>query len=297
MNNTLKILILKGIPASGKSTYAKQLVKANPDTWKRVNRDDLRHMLDEYHFSKENEKFVKALRDHVIMEALRVGRNVVVDDTNISKRHTTRITDLSREHFKKTGVTVEVEVKTFEISLDEAVKRDSRRDKPVGKSVITKMHNQLHGVKEERGPMYAEQDKSLQPAIICDLDGTLALMNGRNPFDASTCENDLLNEPVAHLVKSYAEQGTKIILLSGRTDNYKAETLRWLEKHDIQYEKLLMRRHGDSRKDAIIKKEIVDYEIIGKYFVRFVLDDRNQVVDMWRNEIGYACLQVYYGDF
>lgn len=150
---------------------------------------------------------------------------------------------------------------------------------------------------KERGPLYVKQDQSLPPAIICDLDGTLALMNGRNPFDASKCEDDLPNNPVVHLVKLYADQGTKIILLSGRTDNYKSETLRWLENHSITYEKLLMRRHGDSRKDAIIKKEIIDNEIKGKYFVRFVLDDRNQVVDMWRNEIGYPCFQVYYGDF
>ena len=46
-----------------------------------------------------------------------------------------------------------------------------------------------------------------------------------------------------------------------------------------------------------IKKEIVDEHIKGKYFVKFVLDDRDQVVDMWRKEMGYACLQVNYGDF
>jgi len=297
MKETLKILILKGIPASGKSTFAKQLVKDNPDTWKRVNRDDLRHMLDGYHFSKENEKFVKALRDTIIKQGLTAGKNVVVDDTNISKRHNSRITDLSREHFKKTGVKVEVETKEFDISLEEAIRRDAKREKPVGKTTITKMYNQLKGVKADRGPKYTPQDNALPPAIICDLDGTLALMNGRNPFDASTCEQDILNEPIGQLVKSYAEQGTKIILLSGRTDNYKEETKRWLEKYEIPYEKLLMRKHRDRRKDAVIKKEIVDNEIKGKYFVRFVLDDRNQVVDMWRNDIGYACFQVYYGDF
>lgn len=152
-------------------------------------------------------------------------------------------------------------------------------------------------MKKNRDPKYVAQDQSLTPAIICDLDGTLALMNGRNPFDASRCEQDLLNEPVAHLLKSYADLGTKIILLSGRTDNYKAHTTRWLDKHDIRYEKLLLRSYGDKRKDAIVKKEIVDNEIKGKYFIRFVLDDRNQVVDMWRNDIGYACFQVNYGDF
>ena len=54
-----KVLVLKGIPASGKSTYAKQLVKDNPGMYKRINRDDLRHMLDGYKMTNANEKFIK----------------------------------------------------------------------------------------------------------------------------------------------------------------------------------------------------------------------------------------------
>lgn len=292
-----KIIILKGIPASGKSTYAKQLVKENPEKYKRVNRDDLRWMLDEYHFSKDNEKFVKKLRDIIIMEALQAGKSVIVDDTNISQRHHQRINDLAREFFKKTGNKVEVEVKEFEISLEEAVARDEKRENPVGKRVITKMHEQLSGKKPDRGPNYVEQDKLLPPAIICDLDGTLAIINHRNPFDASNCMYDGLNEPIAEIVKNYHAQGTKILLVSGRTETYKPQTIQWLEKHNIPYEKLMMRRARDMRKDSIIKQEIVDTQIKDKYFVRFVLDDRNQVVDMWRNDIGFPCLQVNYGDF
>ncbi len=292
-----KIIILKGIPASGKSTYAKQLVKENPEKYKRINRDDLRWMLDEYHFSKDNEKFVKKLRDSIIIQALQAGKNIIVDDTNIAERHHKRIGDLAREYTKKTGKKVEIEVKAFDISLEEAIKRDAKRENPVGKKVITKMYKHLKGEKNDRGPHYIEQDKLLPPAIICDLDGTLAIINHRNPFDASNCIKDKLNEPIAEIVKNYHNQGTKILLVSGRTDIYKPQTIEWLEKHNIPYEKLMMRRANDFRKDAIIKKEIVDTQIKDRYFVRFVLDDRDQVVDMWRNEIGFACLQVNYGDF
>ena len=73
---------------------------------------------------------------------------------------------------------------------------------------------------EKKHPVYRTQDPSLPKAIICDLDGTLALMNGRSPFDASTCESDLPNTPVVNIVKNYHELGYKIILASGRDPDY-----------------------------------------------------------------------------
>ena len=159
------------------------------------------------------------------------------------------------------------------------------------------MHAILHGKKIDRGPNYALQNRNLESCIICDLDGTLALLNGRSPFDASTCEHDILNEPIGEILKTYTKKGDKIILLSGRMDEHKEQTIRWLQKHSIHFDQLLMRMTGDTRKDAVIKKEIIENHIWGKYYIRFVLDDRNQVVDMWREELGVACLQVYYGDF
>jgi len=293
------IYILKGLPASGKSTYAKKLLKENPGTYKRINRDDLREMFDGYHLSNDNEKFAKKVRDLLILEALDAGKHVIVDDTNLSDKNLNRITQLADIHRKKTGNTVKVEVKEFEIELEEAIERDSKRERPVGKKVIERMHRHHYGegVTDDRGPNYMKQDKKLPPAIICDLDGTLAIIKDRSPFDASKCEQDLLNEPIAEIVKSYSERGTRIILLSGRQDKHMEQTKNWLAKYDIPYDDLLMRKTKDGRKDSVIKKEIVANNITGKYFVRFVLDDRDQVVDMWRREIGFACLQVNYGDF
>jgi predicted kinase len=293
------ITILRGLPASGKSTYAKGIIKLNPDSYKRINRDDLREMFDGYHLSKENEKFVKKVRDLLILEALKSGKHVIVDDTNLSEKNINRIKQLSDIYKKETGQSTEIIIKDFEVTLEEALSRDAKRDRSVGQSVIKKLHRQFYGDVgvEERGPTYCVQDSTLSPAIICDLDGTLAIMNGRNPFNATTCEDDLLNKPIAEIIKTYHNKGTSIILLSGRTDNYKEQTERWLAKYDIPYHQLLMRRKGDSRKDSVVKKEIVQSEIQDKYFIRFVLDDRNQVVDMWRKELGFACLQVNYGDF
>lgn len=138
-------------------------------------------------------------------------------------------------------------------------------------------------------------------AIICDLDGTLALLNGRSPYDASTAMEDMLNEPVANILSVYDNQKLfeiDLILLTGRYDTYRSQTEQWLEKHGItNYKELYMRPAQDKRQDVIFKKEIYKTYIEPEYDVLFVLEDRDQVVRMWRKELGLTCLQVEYGDF
>ncbi|WP_185965919.1 hypothetical protein [Flavobacterium sp. ZT3R18] len=164
-------------------------------------------------------------------------------------------------------------------------------------AVTAKSTKKKHNILFKDAPIYCTQKPDLPKAIICDLDGTLCLMNGRNPFNASKCDEDLLNEPVANLLKNYKQLGYAILLVSGRVDTYKEPTLRFLEKHAIAFDVLLMRKAKDNRKDAIIKIEIYNDCIKDKYLVEFVLDDRNQVVVMWRKELKLPCFQVFYGCF
>lgn len=299
-----KVIILRGLPASGKSTYARKLLDENPGTYKRLNKDELRVMLDNNHHTNHNEKFIEKVRDLMLVEALLDGKNVIVDDTNLSDRPVERIKNVVRKFNADHNQQVQVEIKEMNVSLDECLERDKSRDKKVGEDVILKMHNQ-HFLKEtvvapkhdKKHPSYRTQDPSLPKAIICDLDGTLCLMNGRSPFDASRCDEDLPNIPVVNMVRHYHQLGYKIILASGREDTFKPQTMTWLEQYGISYDMLKMRAAGDFRKDAIIKKEIFMNHIEGKYFVELVLDDRNQVVDLWRNDLQLPCFQVFYGDF
>ncbi len=140
---------------------------------------------------------------------------------------------------------------------------------------------------------------TLPKIIICDIDGTLALLGNRDRYNPSTGE-DLLNNPIANILKVYNNQNLfpiELIFVSGREDKYRDITEKWLQKHGItHYKLLLMRQTGDFRKDYIIKKELFEKHIKGKYEVLFVLDDRDQVVKMWR-ELGLTCLQVAYGNF
>ena len=291
-----KILILRGLPASGKSTYARSLLTQNPHIWKRLNKDELRAMLDNSVHSSSNEKFVVRVRDFMLVEALKEGKNVIIDDTNLSEKTVERIKQVVQKYMKDSGETVDIEIKDMETSLEECLERDKKREKKVGENVIMKMYKQ-HILKDERGPHYQEQDDTLPAAILCDLDGTLAILHDRSPFDAKSCETDLLNIPIAEILKTYHEKGVKIILMSGRENNARSQTMNWLSYNKISYNALYMRASGDMRKDAVVKKELYEAHVKGQFFVQFVLDDRNQVVDLWRLELGLPCLQVNYGDF
>lgn len=141
-------------------------------------------------------------------------------------------------------------------------------------------------------------EKILQRAIIVDIDGTLAKMNGRSPFDWSRVGEDKVNEPIKEIVLAY-KKATQcvVIIFSGRDGVCRTETINWLNENRIHYDKIFMRPEGNNEKDSIIKRRLFDTHVKDKYDVQFVLDDRNQVVDMWRKDLGLTCLQVEYGDF
>jgi predicted kinase len=283
-----KVILFRGLPGCGKSTRAKAMIDAHPGKYKRVNKDDLRAMLDNGHHTSGNEKFVLRIRDQIILQSLAEGKHVLVDDTNIHPKHEARIRQLVLGQ-------AEVElIDMMDVDLDTCIARDLARPNSVGPGVIRRMWAEYLEWKKPD----LNQDTSLPRAIICDLDGTLALLNDRSPYDAAKCDQDFLNEPVADIVRRYHEGGHRIVFLSGREDKFREPTVRFLEKYlgtDFRYT-LLMRVSGDMRKDSIIKEEILRASILPHYHVDFALDDRNQVVDMWRG-LGLTCLQVDYGDF
>ncbi|MGI8419395.1 MAG: LNS2 domain-containing protein [Candidatus Levyibacteriota bacterium] len=134
-------------------------------------------------------------------------------------------------------------------------------------------------------------------AIICDIDGTLADKGTRFPFDYEKVDQDTVKQAVAESIRLFHVARYKIIIFSGREDISEEKTIAWLQTNDIPYEALYMRKAKDFRKDAVIKKELYEKYVMGKYEVLFVLDDRDQVVEMWRKDLGLPCFQVDYGNF
>lgn len=138
----------------------------------------------------------------------------------------------------------------------------------------------------------------MKKAIIVDIDGTLAEHNDRSPYDTAKCGQDKPKCDVISLVQYISDNPTiEIILFTGRSDEFKEQTIKWLTKHAVPFHQIHMRKAGDFRKDAVVKKEMYQEHVDGMFDVWFVLDDRNQVVDMWRKDLGITCLQVNYGDF
>lgn len=291
-----QLILCRGIPASGKSTWAKAWVHAGENRV-RINRDDLRLQM----FGKltgVNEVLVTKVEDSMVAAALKAGQSVVVDDTNIRHEFVKRLAALGH------AANVPVTVNQFDISLDDAKARNKLRHERGGtfvpEEVIEKMHNSLlaSGPVDVSAPvidMYEPKPDTLR-AIMVDIDGTVALMNDRSPFEWHKVLSDSVVDHVVKIVRWAAEAGYQIIFMSGRDAVCRKDTIAWFDKHNVWFDRLIMRPEGDMRKDSIVKKELFDKYVRDEYNVAFVLDDRNQVVDMWRS-IGLPTLQVAPGDF
>lgn len=313
-----QVIMTVGLQASGKSTWAREWVKEKPGERKRVNRDELRLMLDAGDWSPENERFILSVRDTLVLKALREKKSIVIDDTNLRADNFTKVCEL----ISNAGLSVVVLEKPFAVDLDEAIARDAKRTPNVGEKVIRDTWKKYIGkygrLREPRATTVTapvqgeaiERVEGVPDAIICDLDGTLALMGDRSPYDASRCDEvDRPNPPVIECVKAMHAKGVQIIFMSGREDKDRAPTERFIEKwvreHDLKLwgangrvvpHVLFMRATADQRKDAIVKRELFDAHVRGKFNVIFCLDDRNQVVRNWR-EMGLTVFQVSEGNF
>ena len=286
-----KVIILKWLPASGKSTWAKEQVEKSGKNIVRVNKDDIRAMV--WWYSKPNEKLTIETRDTIIIKSLLEWRNVIVDDTNLNPIHEQDIRWIASELWAS------VEIKEFKTSVEECIKRDAKRENPVWEKVIREMNEKYWWIKEEPEFTSVVQNPALPKAIICDIDGTVAHMNGRGPYDYSLVNTDVPDESVVSILEKLSDY-YEIIFVSGREHSCRNETLEWLSanislRHSSITIPLYMRKEWDKRNDAIVKREILE-ELIKKYYIVAAFDDRDRVVRMWR-ESGIKCLQVAEGNF
>ena len=151
----------------------------------------------------------------------------------------------------------------------------------------------------------------MKNTIIFDLDGTLALIdkrrdlsrkpNGKIDFkilhDPSNIYLDKPNLPVIRMAQLFAQDGFNIVIFSGRSDKTKFTTKSWLTHNRVPFHKLVMRPHKTMNfiPDDILKRDMLDNHVdINDIFM--VVDDRQKVVDMWRN-LGLTVFQVADGNF
>lgn len=274
----MKAIITIGVSASGKTTWAK-----DQGPYAVVCRDDIRReLLEEYgchldpdenmwrywNFKRENEVTLRYWK-YVELHAA-TNQDIICADTNLNPGR--------REEMKRRleSLGYDVEFKQFDIDYETAVKRDLNRRDSVGASVIWKQYKELYSE-----PYVAPG--GVPKAVLVDIDGTLAHMTDRGPFDWSKVGQDKGDETVMSVVEEFCSNYKyRVIVLSGRDSVCREATEEWLKSFSFDYHELYMRPEGDMRKDVIVKRELFDNHIRGKYNVIAVFDDRPQVCRMWQ---------------
>jgi predicted kinase len=296
--------ITRGLPGSGKTYWAGQWTADDTENRVRVNRDDLRSMLDDGRWIKGvTEGRLLAARDAAVLALLRRGVDVVCDDTNLPSYAVRSLAKLAQQ------AGAELEVHDFtDTPLETCIARDARRDRTVGEDVIRDLHNRFvrgksyplsmpEGRADAAAPERYEPKPGARKAVLVDIDGTVALMGDRSPYDEIRVADDLPNTRVIEVARALRGDGARIVFMSGRTEGCRPATERWLNQHvGGQFDGPFMRAVGDSRKDSIVKGELFDQHVRDVYDVTCVLDDRQQVVDAWR-AMGLTVLQVAEGAF
>jgi len=300
-----KITLMVGISGSGKSTKAKEI--ADKTGALIINRDKLREMLFGYNESdiknyyllpnlylKENQ--ITSFQNYLIERALVKGNDVIIDNTNLKQSYI--------NNFIKTFSKYQLDFCLVECDLIEAIKRDKVRIRSVGEEVIKKQFNNLNILKKNFNfePILPKKinifnDPSKPKAFIFDIDGTLAVMQDRSPYDLSRVMEDRLNNSVSETLEAIYILGHEIIICSGRECTQECEDLtkEWLRINGIDYSFIMMRQEGDMRPDYIIKEEMWQ-KICEDFYVVAMFDDRNQVVNHAR-KLGFNVFQVAEGDF
>lgn len=310
-----KLTVIRGLQASGKSRLAHTMVAeslAAPEGKPAmiVERDALRFMAGLDTKPGPYEDTITLQQRALIRAGLKDGRHVISSDTNLAAKYVKEMAKIA-DFFGS-----EIEVIDVDTPLEVCIERDYRRKRTgtlhwVGEEVIRGTHkryfangkfpaNPLINQSESVRLDPYEPDTSLPETYIFDIDGTVAKMNGRSPYDYKRVLTDLPHEDVLELAWMLYLQGNKIVFLSGRDGSCYADTELWINNHSPFFVGtncfLFMRNAGDKRADYIIKYELFVNYIAPHFYVKGAFDDRDQVVDLWRS-IGVRCYQVNYGNF
>ena len=295
-NKKLQVIICRGLPASGKSSWADDYIKENPN-FVVIEKDQIRKNSKLFHngvykHKRGDESIVIKERDRLIKESLANGKSVISSDANLVKKHISQISSIARQYEATIGI------KSFlGVPLKELIRRDKARENSVGEQVIRSMFHR----NVKKMPTFLKYDPRLPTCIISDIDSTLTLgPKNRSPYEWHKVGNDDINLGTSAILDGIKIIGyvDKIFLFSGRDEICRPETEEWLERHDIEYDKLVMRRtnhvdeNGNQVKDTVVKQEMLEKYIVGKYNVLFIMDDRKQVCDMWRDVYGLNLFQV-----
>jgi predicted kinase len=315
MSEQTELHIYRGIQGSGKTTLAKTL--ALLDGGRVVGRDHIRRMLGfEGLGTKKQEDEVTQIQTRLIHGGLRAGQNVHVDDMNLKAVYVKRLMGIA-EYFDarvvwhdlarvplETCLARNAERSVGRLNQDVIKKNWERFIKPLNGGTLPIPEKPEFDTKYLPFEPYKAPEGVVRNAVLIDIDGTVALHGTpgnpesiRKHHDYDKVWMDAPNYPVIRAVRSMIHDGYYPIFVSGRPDSCRDDTARWINRHvSTAPRKLFMRRTGDHRPDYLVKYELFNEHVRDNYFVVAAFDDRDQVVNMYR-EIGITVFQVAPGNF
>lgn len=293
MKQSVEIYI--GLPASGKTSHALANRKEKQIL---ISRDDIRYANYGTYWSKDiDENLITKIQHQQMITALEHGMSIKVVDTNLNKSNVQRLVNIAAQFG------AEVDYIYFDMPPATCIAYDMHREKKVGARVINRMAKKAginkHGVIPRHDYYYHdikpyENDASLPDCIVVDLDGTVARHVDRSPYDYSKVYTDEVIEPVWNIVRAVEDSGVEVVFLSGRNEECRDETAKWLRDKlgRDESQPLFMRPKDDPHtNDFIVKDRLLEKHVVPGYNILAVVDDRNRVINMWRSK-GVTCLDV-----
>lgn len=148
-----KLLVLRGLPASGKSTYAVKWVNEDPEHRLRISQDSIRMMFGKYWLEdkvqlKKRESITNNINMELLKQCMFNQFDIVLDNINLNTRTLSSIEDYV-SYFNMKFVDLKaykIEYKFFKEPLNVLINRDSKRDKSVGADVITNLYNKYYAI-------------------------------------------------------------------------------------------------------------------------------------------------------
>lgn len=285
----MKCTILVGPPGSGKSTYAITNLTLNTAYVNQDSQGKVGHA----------DKFA---------EAIQLRSDIIVDRMNFNKEQRKRYITVAKANGYETEIIVFHE--SYQTCLNRCEARKDHltvKDKATAIKVLNFFFSNYERVQDNEADVVERRWPDIEkPSAICiDLDGTLCNIEHRQKFVLNERKNwpmffagiskDTPNKWCKQIIDVLSAYH-KIVLCTGRGGEYKETTEAWLKSYKVHYDDLFMRQIKDYRKDSIIKEVLLDFEILTRYEPTYMIDDRQQVVDMYRNR-GYTVLQCAPGNF
>ena len=264
-----KLIMLKGLPASGKTTWAmKQLEQGN---FFRISLKDIEQTMTEKNSKKKISNALRIRND--LLENILKNKlgNVILDDYNLSLISQRAIEKMCSKHG------YDFEVKSFlDVPINECIKRDLKRKNSVGSKRIQKLYNQYLALDFQRN---LESDWSKKRCLIINLD-TLPRLE---PSYFITMLIDAINA-------TYGDFYVDMIILSNEHQKRRQELVNWLEKHLIDINHIIMKDDNDYSSSSDFKKAKMK-EIEEKYAVLGIIETDEVMCNFWES-LGYNVMKM-----